>query len=147
MDCLISCLRLDLVLQQILQLSVNLVILHLLALRFVSKKISYVTRTPYMTRACVHLGILKHPEKFGEYRNYIKQTWTLNSEHVEQMLSATRSSIMLETAEELVGPLLLAKEGEPQKILELEELEPIFDGCKHLTSPNIGNCAHTVKSI
>jgi hypothetical protein len=50
-------------------------------------------------------------------------------------------------AEELLGPLLLAKEGEERRTLELEELLPIFDRCKHLTSPNIRNSVTSFKAL
>ena len=46
-----------------------------------------------------------------------------------------------------LSPLLLAKEGEPQKILELDELQVIFDRCKHLTSPNIRNAVTTFRTM
>jgi hypothetical protein len=56
-------------------------------------------------------------------------------------------AIVLETAKEVVEPLLLAKEGDPQKILELDELQVIFDQCKHLTSPNIRNAVTTFRTM
>ena len=65
-----------------------------------------------MTRACQHLGSHDHPVKTGAYRDFIDQTDTLIAEQVERTPLATRSSIVLETAKELLGPLLLAKEGE-----------------------------------
>ena len=110
-------------------------------------KIYYVTAGPHMTRACVHFGTHNHPVKSGENRDFVEHTENLIREQVERTPSATPSAIVLETAKELLGPLLLAKEGEPQKILELEELEPIFDRCKHLSSPNIRNCITSFKNV
>ena len=65
-----------------------------------------------MTRACVHLGSHKHPVKSGDHRDFIELTKSLIGEQVERTPSATRSTIVLETTKEVLGPLLLAKEGE-----------------------------------
>jgi hypothetical protein len=54
---------------------------------------------------------------------------------------------VLETAKEVLGPLLFAKEGDQLKILELDELQGIFDRCKHLTSPNIRNAVITFRTM
>ena len=110
-------------------------------------KIYYVTGTPRMTRACVHLGSHDHPVKAGDHRDFIDFTESLIGEQVERTPSATRSAIVLDTAKEVLGPLLLAKEGEPQKILELSEMQDIFDRCKHLTSPNIRNAVTTFRTM
>ena len=110
-------------------------------------KIYYVIGTPHMTRACVHLGSHNHPVKSGDHRDFIDLTDSLIGDQVERTPSATRSAIVLETANEVLGPLLLAKEGEPQKILELDELQIIFDRCKHLTSSNIRNVVTTFRTM
>jgi hypothetical protein len=100
-----------------------------------------------MTKACVHLGSHAHPVKSGDHRDFIDLTDSLIGDQIERTLSATRSVIVLETAKEVLGPLLLAKEGEPHKILELDELQIIFDRCKHLTSPNIRNAVTTFRTM
>jgi hypothetical protein len=110
-------------------------------------KIYYVTGTPHMTRACVHLGSHDHPVKAGDHRDFIDMTNNLIGDQVERTPSATRSTIMLEIAKEILGPLLLAKKGDQQKILELDELQGIFDRCKHLTSPNIRNAVITFRTM
>ena len=110
-------------------------------------KIYYVTAAPHMTRACVHLGSHDHPVKSGDHRDFIELTESLIGEQVERTPSATRSAIVLETAKEVLGPLLLAKEGEERKTLDLDQLLPIFDRCKHLTSPNIRNSISTFKAM
>jgi hypothetical protein len=89
------------------------------------------------------LGSHDHPVKSGDHRDFIDLADNLIGDQVERTPSATRSAIMLETPKEVLGPLLLAKEGDPQKILELDELQGIFDRCKHLTSPNIRNAVTT----
>ena len=110
-------------------------------------KIYYVIGTPHMTRACVHLGSHDHPVKSGDHRDFIDLADSLIGDQVERTPSATRSAIVLETAKEVLGPLLLVKEGDPQKILELDELQGIFDRCKHLTSPNIRNVVTTFRTM
>ena len=52
--------------------------------------IYYVTTTPHMTRACVHLGSHDHPVKSGDHQNFINLTDILNGEQVERSPSATR---------------------------------------------------------
>ena len=54
---------------------------------------------------------------------------------------------MFDTAKEVLGPLFLAKECEPQKILELDEMQDIFDRYKQLTSPNIRNAVTTFRTM
>ena len=76
-------------------------------------KIYYVTATPHMTRACVHLGSHDHPVKLGDHRHFIDLTDSLIGQQVERTPLATRSAIVLDAAKEVLGPLLLAKEGEP----------------------------------
>jgi len=92
-----------------------------------------------MTRACVHLGSHNHPVKTGDYRDSIEHTSNLIIEQVDWTPTATNSFIVLEATKELLRPLLLAVDGEVQKTLELPELLPLFDCCKHLTSPNVRN--------
>ena len=110
-------------------------------------KIYYVTATPHMTRVCVHLGSHNHPVKSGDHQDFIDFIDNLIGDQVERTPSATRSSIVLETAKEVLGSLLLAKEGEPQKILELDEPQVIFNRCKHLTLPNIHNAVTTFRTM
>ena len=90
-------------------------------------KIYYVYGTPHMTRVCVHLEFHDHPVKSSGHQDFIDLTDSLIGDYVERTPSAIRSAIVFETAKEVLGPLLIAKEGEPQKILELDELQVIFD--------------------
>ena len=95
----------------------------------------------------MHLGSHKHPVKSGDHRDFIELTKSLIGEQVERTPSATRSAIVLETTKEVLGPLLLAKEGEERNTLDLDQLLPIFDRCKHLTSPNIRNSISSFKAM
>jgi hypothetical protein len=88
-----------------------------------------------------------YPVKFGDHRDFIDLVDSLIGDQVERTPSSTRFVIVLETAKEVLGPLLLAKEGDPQKILELDELQGIFDRCKHLTSPNIRNAVTMFRTM
>jgi hypothetical protein len=88
-----------------------------------------------------------HPVKSSGHQDFIDLTDSLIGDYVERTPSAIRSAIVFETAKEVLGPLLLAKEDAPQKILELDELQGIFDRCKHLTSPNIRNAVTTFRTM
>ena len=110
-------------------------------------KIYCVTEAPHMTRACVHLGSHDHHVKSGDHRDFIELTESLIGEKVERTPSATRSTIVIETSKEVLGPLLLAREGEERMTLDLDELLVIFDRCMHLTSPNIRNSISTFKAM
>lgn len=62
--------------------------------------------------ACVHLGLTNHPVKVGDYRDSIVQTASMISDQVDRSLTTTNFSIVLEATNELLGPLLLAREGD-----------------------------------
>ena len=92
-----------------------------------------------MTRACVHIGVHSHSLKVGMCRDSTKQLKKLIGEQVERTPSATNSAIILEASKEFLGELLLCPEGVPQKELKLEELIPIFDKFKLMSSPTVRN--------
>jgi hypothetical protein len=88
--------------------------------------IYYVSGRDHMTRACVHLGVHKHPVKNGEYQGFKDHSCTLLGEQMEKTLHATNSSIVMEATKELVGELLLRPEGASAKTFNFEELVPIL---------------------
>jgi hypothetical protein len=90
-----------------------------------------------MTRACLHLGVHEHPMKNGEYQDFKDRSRTLLE--VERTPNATNSSILMEATKELVEELLLRPEGAPAKTFTFEELVPILDKCRYMSSPNIKN--------
>jgi hypothetical protein len=92
-----------------------------------------------MTRASVHLDIHEHPMKNGEYQDFEDRSRTLLAEQVERTPHATNSSIVMEATKELVGELLLRPEGAPAKTFTFEELVPILDKCRYMSSPSIKN--------
>jgi hypothetical protein len=102
-------------------------------------RIYYVSGGDHMTRACVHLGIHEHPVKNGEYQDFKDRSCTLLAEQVEKTPHATNSSIMMEATKELLGELLLRPEGAPSKTFTLEELVPVLDKCRYMSSPSIKN--------
>jgi hypothetical protein len=53
--------------------------------------------------------------------------------------SATNSIIVIEPTKGLLGKLLLGPQGVLAKTFAFEELVPIFDKCKYMSSPNIWN--------
>jgi hypothetical protein len=92
-----------------------------------------------MTRACVHLGTHCHPVKIGEYRDVAEKIKSLIGEQVEKTPTATNSAIVLEANKEFFGELLLFADGSTQEELTLDELIPVFDKFKHMSSPSIRN--------
>ena len=100
-----------------------------------------------MTRACIHLGSHGHPVKVGDYRDTKKQLTDYIERQVERTPSATRSAIVLEATKDLLGKLLLRPKDAPTKTLTLEELEPVFDQCKDVSSPNLRNNVITFKYL
>jgi hypothetical protein len=92
-----------------------------------------------MTRACVHLGIHKHPVKNREYQDFKDHSRTLLAEQVERTPHATNSSIVMEATKELLGELLLRPEGAPAKTFTSEELVPVLNKCRYMSSPSIKN--------
>ena len=109
--------------------------------------IYYVHGKPHMTRACIHLGCHGHPVKVGDYRDTKNQLNDYIKQQVEKTPSATRSAIVLEATKDLLGELLLRLEDAPTKTLTLEELEPVFDRCKDVSSPNLRNNVITFKYL
>jgi hypothetical protein len=87
----------------------------------------------------VHLGIHEHPVKNGEYQDFKDRSRTLLGEQVERTPHATNSSILMEATKELVEALQLRPEGALAKTFTFEELVPVLDKCKYLSSPSIKN--------
>ncbi len=99
----------------------------------------YVIGTQFMTRACIHFGTHDHHVNVGDYRDDIELTTSLIGDQVERTPTATNSAIVLEASKEFVGEMLVAPEGAQQQTLGMEQLLPLFDRCKHLTSPSVRN--------
>jgi hypothetical protein len=92
-----------------------------------------------MTRACLHLGVHKHPVKVGEDQEIKERTRKLIEEQVHRTPKATNSAIIMEASKELVGELLIDPEGAPVRKFNLEELLPVLEKCKYMSSPSIKN--------
>ena len=58
---------------------------------------------------------------------------------MERTPRATNSSIVMEATKELLGDFLLRPEGDSSRDMEFNDLVPILDKCKYITSPNIRN--------
>ena len=112
-----------------------------------SAVIYYVHGDATMTRAYVHLGEHRHPVKTGDCRSSRQRIDALIQDHVEKAPQATRSAIVLEASKDMLGDFLLRNEDEAPKVLSLEELEPVFDCCKDLSSPSIRNRVVTFKYL
>ena len=92
-----------------------------------------------MTRACMHLRVHEHPMKNRESQDFKDHSYTLLGEQVERIPHARNSSIMMEATKELVEELLLRPEGMPAKAFTFEELIPVLDKCKYMSSLSINN--------
>jgi hypothetical protein len=90
-----------------------------------------------MTRTCVHFGLHEHPVKVGEDHEFKGRMRILIGEQVKKTPKATISTIVIEATKELVGELLLDLEGVPARKFDLEELVPVLDRYKYMTSPSI----------
>jgi hypothetical protein len=102
-------------------------------------RIYYVYGSTNMTRACLHLGVHEHPVKVGEDQEIKERTRKLIEEQVKKTPKATNSAIVMEASKELVGELLIDPKGAPVRKYDLEELVPILEKCKDMSSPSIKN--------
>jgi hypothetical protein len=110
-------------------------------------RIYYVFGRDDMTRACIHLGVHEHPVKDGEYQDFKEWTRTLLGEQVERTPHATNSTIVMEATKELLRELLLAPQGVPAKTMTFEELVPVLDKYKYMTSPSVKNIVTTFRYL
>ena len=100
-----------------------------------------------MTHACLHLGIHDHPVKVGENQGIKERTRQLIEEQVERTPKATNSTIVMEASKELVTDLLINPEGAAVQKFNLEELVPVLEKCKYMSSPSIKNDVIVFKFI
>jgi hypothetical protein len=85
------------------------------------------------------LGVHKHPVKVGEDQEIKERTRKLIEEQVKRTPKATNSAIVMEASKELVGELLINPDGALVQKYDLEELVPILEKCKYMSSPSIKN--------
>jgi hypothetical protein len=102
-------------------------------------RIYYVYGSASMNRACLHLGHHDHLVKDGKDHEIKERTHKLIEEQVERTPKATNSAIVMEASKELVGELLINPEGAPVRKYDLEELVPVLQKCKYMSSPSIKN--------
>jgi hypothetical protein len=102
-------------------------------------RIYYVLGPANMTRACLHLGVHKHLVKVGKDQEIKERTCKLIEEQVDRTPKATNSAIVMEASKELVGELPIDPEGAPVRKFDLEELLPVLEKCKYMSSPSIKN--------
>jgi hypothetical protein len=110
-------------------------------------RIYYVFGAANMTRAFVHLEIHEHPVKVGEDQEIKERTCKLIEEQGERTPKATNSAIVMEASKGLVGELLIDPEGVPVRKYNLEELVPILEKCKYMSSSSIKNDVTAFKYI
>jgi seryl-tRNA synthetase len=92
-----------------------------------------------MTCVCLYLGVHKHPMKVGEDQEIKERTRKLIEEQVERTPKATNFVIVMEASKELVDELLIDLKGVPVKKYDLEELVPVLEKCKYMSSLSIKN--------
>jgi hypothetical protein len=102
-------------------------------------RIYYVFGAANMTRACLHLGVHEHPVKVSDDQEIKERTRKLIEEQVERTPKATNSAIVMGASKELVGELLIDPKGAPVRKYDLEELVPVLEKCKYMSSPSIKN--------
>jgi hypothetical protein len=102
-------------------------------------RIYYVSKSANMTRTCVHLRLHEHPVKVGKDQEIKKRTRKLIEEQVERTPKATNSAIVMEASKELMDELLIDPEEAPVRKYDLEELVPVFEKYKYMSSPSIKN--------
>ena len=90
-----------------------------------------------MARACMHFGLHGHPVKVGKDHEFKERTCIFIGEQVKRTPKTTISAIIIEATKELVEELLLDLEGVPTRKFDLEELVPVLDRCKYMSSPSI----------
>jgi hypothetical protein len=100
-------------------------------------KIFYVHGKESSQRVCIHIGTYQHPMKVKNYKDSRKRINALLEEHVDRSPQATYSKIVLEASMDIIGNFLLSGENDTQCLLSLKELEPMFDSCRELNSPNL----------
>jgi hypothetical protein len=102
-------------------------------------RIYYVLGAANMTRACLHLGLHENPVKVGKDQEIKERTRKFIEEQVERTPKATNSAIVMEVNKELVDELLIDPKGIPVRKYDLEELVPVLEKCKYMSSLSIKN--------
>ena len=102
-------------------------------------KVYYVLGKQSSMRAFVHLRTHSHLMKDGELQDMQERTRSFIEEQMERTPSATNSSIVMEATKELLGEFLLRPEGDSSRVMDFNDLIPVLDKCKYITSPNIRN--------
>ena len=110
-------------------------------------KIFYVHGKNSSQRACIHIGTHQHPVKVGDCRDSRKRINALLEEHVERTPQATHSKIVLEASKDIVGEFLLSENTDKHRLLSLSELEPVFESCRELNSPNLRSKVNSFKFL
>jgi seryl-tRNA synthetase len=85
--------------------------------------------------------------KVGEDQEIKERMRKLIKEQVEKTPKITNSAIVIEATKELVGELLIDPEGAPVRKYDLEELVPILEKYKYMSSPSIKNDVTTFRYI
>jgi hypothetical protein len=100
-------------------------------------KIFYVHGKESSQRTCIHIGTHQHPVKVRDCKDSRKHINALLEEHVDRSPQAMYNKIVLEASKDIVGDFFLSGNNDTQRLLSLKELEPVFESCRDLNSPNL----------
>ena len=109
-------------------------------------QIYYVHGSLDAERACIHLGTHVHDVKPGHCRASRNEIEKLLQKYAELTPKAPHSEVVLEASKDFLSQFLLNDEG-CNKMLSLEELEPVLSQAKDLTSPAIRKTVTSFKSL
>ena len=118
-----------------------------ICIRTCAARIYYVYGDANMTCACLHLRVHDHLVKVGKDQEIKERTRELIQEQVERTPKGTNSTIVMEASKELVDELLIHLDGVLVRKYDLEELVPVLEKCKYMSSPNIKNDVIAFKFI
>jgi hypothetical protein len=85
--------------------------------------------------------------KVGDCRDSRKRINAHIEERVDRTSQATHNKIVLEASKDIIGEFLLSGDNDTQRLLSLKELEPMFESCKELNSPNLCSKVTTFKYL
>jgi seryl-tRNA synthetase len=87
----------------------------------------------------MHLGLHEHPVKVGEDQEIKERMRKLIEEQVERTPKASNSTIVMEASKELMGELTIDPDGAPVRKYDMEELVPVLEKYKYMSSLSIKN--------
>jgi hypothetical protein len=107
----------------------------------------YVHGKDSSLKECIHIGTHQHLVKIGDCIDSQKRINAFIEEHVERTPQATHSKIVLEANKDIVGEFLFCGDNDTHRLLSSKELEPVYESCKELNSPNLRSKVTSFKCL